>query len=53
MRENKEFQIKFRLTASQKAQVDKYCAAHNINTSQLMRLVLNEYFNKENNKNDE
>lgn len=49
MKENKEFQVKFRITASQKAQIEQYCAAHNLNTSQLLRLAIQEFFNKENN----
>lgn len=46
MQENKEKQIKFRLTASQEQQVKDYCAAQNITVSELMREALKEYFKK-------
>ena len=42
MKENKAVQIKFRLTESQKKQVEEYAAAHNLNVSEVMRLALNE-----------
>lgn len=42
MKENKDIQIKVRITASQKESIDKYCAASGLNISQLMRLALNE-----------
>lgn len=45
-KENKDTQIKFRLTNSQKAQVLEYCALYQLTISQLMRLALQEYFNK-------
>lgn len=44
MKENKEFQIKFRLTASQKAQIEEYCAANALNISQFLRLAVAEFF---------
>ena len=47
MKENKEVQIKFRLTANQKAQIEEYCAAHELNISQFMRLACAELLNKE------
>jgi antitoxin component of RelBE/YafQ-DinJ toxin-antitoxin module len=46
MKENKSVQIKFRLTASQKEQVDKYCESANLNVSEVMRLALTELLNK-------
>lgn len=42
MRENKTVQIKFRLTESQKQQVEEYAAAAGLNISEVMRLALNE-----------
>lgn len=46
MKENKEFQIKFRLTASQKEQIEKYCEANGLNVSQFLRLACEEILNK-------
>lgn len=46
MKENKTVQIKFRLTESQKKEVEAYAAAHNLNVSEVMRLALNELLNK-------
>lgn len=42
MKETKDLQIKVRITASQKAQIEEYCAASGLNTSQLVRLALEE-----------
>ena len=52
MKENKAYQIKFRLTESQKAQVLEYCAAHALTVSEAMRLALTELLNggKQNDK---
>lgn len=47
MKENKTVQIKFRLTASQKAQLESYCVANALNISEAMRLALSELLNKE------
>ena len=46
MKENKDVQIKFRLTASQKAQIDKYCEDNGMNVSQFLRMAVNEVLNK-------
>ena len=46
MKENKTVQIKFRLTESQKKQVEEYAAAHDLNVSEVMRLALNELLAK-------
>jgi 16S rRNA U516 pseudouridylate synthase RsuA-like enzyme len=46
MKENKTVQIKFRLTESQKKQVEEYAAAHDLNVSEVMRLALAELLNK-------
>ena len=45
MKENKEHQIKVRITASQKAAVNEYCAAMQITVSELLRQALQEYLN--------
>lgn len=42
MKENKTVQIKFRLTESQKVQIDDYCAATGLNISEVMRLAITE-----------
>ena len=53
MKENKTVQIKFRLTESQKTQLEEYCAAANLNISEAMRLALTELLTKrEVSKND-
>ena len=46
MKENKSVQIKFRLTESQKAQLEKYCVAHALSVSEAMRIALTELLNK-------
>lgn len=46
MKENKTVQVKFRLTQSQKEQLEKYCVANGLNISQVMRLALDELINK-------
>ena len=43
MKENKSVQIKFRLTESLKQQIEDYCAAHNLNISEAMRLAVMEF----------
>lgn len=45
MKENKTVQIKFRLTESQKKQVEEYAAANDLNISEVMRLAVEEFFN--------
>lgn len=45
MRENKDLQIKFRLTASQKKAIEQYCAANDLTISEFLRQVINEYLN--------
>ena len=46
MNENKDKQIKFRLTASLKAQVEQYCAAQSITISEFMRIAVQEILKK-------
>lgn len=43
MKENKDLQIKVRITASQKAQIENYCAANALNISQFLRLAIKEF----------
>lgn len=50
MKENKAVQIKFRLTERQKQQIDEYCSTSGLNVSELMRLALQEFFNKKENE---
>lgn len=45
MKENKSVQIKCRLTESQKDQLEKYCAAHDLTISEAMRLAITELVN--------
>lgn len=42
MKENKECQIKVRVTANQKERIDKYCEVNGLNLSQFLRLAINE-----------
>ena len=44
MKENKTVQIKFRLTESQKKQVEDYATSTGRNVSEVMRLALEEFF---------
>ena len=46
MKENKTVQIKFRVTESQKEQIEKYAQSANLNISQVMRLAITELLNK-------
>lgn len=46
MNENKECQIKFRLTARQKEQIGAYCAANGLNISEFLRLAASELLKK-------
>ena len=45
MRENKTVQVKVRLTASQKANLEKYCEMSGLNISEALRLALEELLN--------
>ena len=45
MKENKECQIKCRITASQKQELEQYCAAAGLSISAAMRLAINELTN--------
>lgn len=44
MKENKNFQIKFRLTETQKKEVEEYAAMTNRTVSDVVRLALQEFF---------
>ena len=40
MKENKDYQIKVRLTQTERAQVQEYAAAHSLTISELVRQAL-------------
>lgn len=42
MRENKDIQIKVRVTATEKERIDQYCAANDLTMSQFLRLAFEE-----------
>ena len=46
MKENKECQIKVRITAVQKEQIERYCETHGMNVSQFLRMAIDETLNK-------
>ena len=46
MKQNKDVQIKFRLTASLKAQIEAYCAAQALTISEFMRVAVQEFLKK-------
>jgi 16S rRNA U516 pseudouridylate synthase RsuA-like enzyme len=46
MKENKDCQLKFRLTAAMKEQIESYCAAQGMNVSQMIRAAIGEYLSK-------
>ena len=41
MKENKDYQLKVRLTQTERQQLVEYAAAHNMTMSELVRLALN------------
>ena len=43
MKENKDFQIKVRLTQTERRAVQEYAAAHNLSISELVRQALYRY----------
>lgn len=47
MKENKECQIKVRITAVQKEQIERYCEMNDLNVSQFLRMAINEIIQKE------
>lgn len=47
MKENKDYQIKCRLTASQKEAVAAYSAAHSLTISEVIRLAITELLKRE------
>lgn len=51
MKENKTFQVKCRLTASQKKQIEEYAAASGLNLSEVVRLALQELIKNGGNQN--
>lgn len=46
MKENKDCQLKFRLTAAMKEQIENYCAAYSMNVSEFIRKAIVEYLHK-------
>jgi hypothetical protein len=46
MKENKECQIKVRITAVQKEQIERYCEMNDLNISQFLRMAIDETLNK-------
>ena len=46
MKENKDVQVKFRLTTNLKDQIDKYCEANGLNVSQFLRMACEEVLHK-------
>lgn len=47
MKENKECQIKVRITANQKEAIERYCETHDLNISQFLRMAIDEIIQKE------
>lgn len=47
MKEKKDMQIKFRLSAALKAQIEDYCAANDLNVSEFLRLACLEVISKQ------
>lgn len=46
-KENKDCQIKVRITAVQKEKIERYCEAHELNVSQFLRMAIDEIIQKE------
>ena len=46
MKENKESQIKVRITQKEKDKIAEYCKINDLTLSQFLRLAIKEYFNK-------
>lgn len=46
MKENKEVNIKVRISESVKQQILEYCDANELNMSQFIRLAIKEYLSK-------
>ena len=49
MKQNKDSQLRIRLTADQKEQIKEYCAKHNITISEFIRITCERIFQKEEN----
>ena len=47
MKQNKDSQIRIRLTTEQKEQIKEYCAKHNITISEFIRFTCEKIFNTE------
>lgn len=46
MKENKDVNIRVRVTQADKDKIYAYCEANGLNTSQFVRLAIQEYLNK-------
>ena len=47
MKENKEIQIKVRITPKEKEKIMEYCEANDLTISQFLRMAINEVIQKE------
>ena len=47
MKENKDIQIKVRVTATEKEMIERYCDANDLTISQFLRMAINEVIQKE------
>lgn len=46
MKENKDCQIKVRVTPKDKERIESYCANHDLTVSQFLRMAFNEILRK-------
>ncbi len=51
MKEIKDYQIKCRMTQTEKEQIFKYCELHGLSISEFIRMACNKIFDKEEGKN--
>ena len=47
MIENKDIQLKFRVTPTEKEKIMEYCGAHDLSVSEFLRLATAQLLNKE------
>ncbi len=52
MKETKDKQLKFRVSASEKEKIEKYAEDHNMTVSELLRAALNRFIAIEEEKGD-
>lgn len=48
MKENKEFQLKVRVTSSEKEKINVYCENHNLSISDFLRIAANKLLKEDN-----